>query len=222
MKTIASTILMMLVLQPVIAQSPVPLSEEPRHHFKFENQYVRVYDVKVQAGDTTLYHTHSNDYLYVTIGKAALRAQVLGSEAVDLFLKDGETRYTSGPITHRVTNVTTGLFRNITIEVLKTVGSNAWDPVSIPGHTPVFENDKVRVERLVIDPGQSIPLHTHSHSGLGVAVSAADIVIQSPPSQKPQKVHFKPGDFQWHDGPQTHSLENVGKTRFEAVHIDWK
>src|SRR5215831_2244313 len=130
MKTIASMMLVILVLQPVIAQSPVPLSEEPRHHLKFENQYVRVYDVRVQAGDTTLYHTHSNDYIYVSIGKAALRAQVLGSEAVDLILKDGETRYTNGPITHRVMNVTTSLFRNITIEVLKTGSSSAADSLT--------------------------------------------------------------------------------------------
>ncbi|MGI9076108.1 MAG: hypothetical protein ACR2G6_02120, partial [Gemmatimonadaceae bacterium] len=40
------------------AQSPVPIEKEPRHHLKFENQYVRVFYVFIPLGDTTLFHTH--------------------------------------------------------------------------------------------------------------------------------------------------------------------
>src|SRR4030095_13366709 len=94
-------------------QSPVPVLNEPRHHLKFENEYVRVFDVVVPPGDTTLFHIHSNDYAYVGIGPATLKAEVLGSGAIqDLILKDGEARFTKGPITHRVTNIASSPFRN--------------------------------------------------------------------------------------------------------------
>jgi hypothetical protein len=33
-------------------QSPIPVLNEPRHHLKFENEYVRVFDVVVPPGDT--------------------------------------------------------------------------------------------------------------------------------------------------------------------------
>ena len=87
------------------AQSPVPVAGEPRHHLKFENSYVRVFDVMVPPGDATLFHIHSNDYVFVTIGDALLKAEVLGSEPADLILKNGEVRFSKGPITHRVTNM---------------------------------------------------------------------------------------------------------------------
>src|ERR1041385_730993 len=82
------------------AQTTVPVSREPRHHFQFENPYVRVYDVVVPVGDTTYFHVHSVDYTYVSVGAANLVAQALGAEPAPLVLADGEVRFTNGPITH--------------------------------------------------------------------------------------------------------------------------
>lgn len=220
MKLISSTVLLLLAVFPIAAQAPVPVANEPRHHLKFENQFVRVFDVQVPPADTTLFHIHSNDYLFVSIGDATLKGEVMGAQPADLVVKDGECRYSKATITHRVTNIGKELFRNITIEVLKSPGVGA-PATEIAGHTLVLDNERVHVERLVIEPGQSIGSHTHSRSGLGVAVSAAEIQVSSL-GQSPRTVQFKPGDFQWLDGPVTHSMKNTGKTRFEAIHIEWK
>ena len=223
MKLFITALVSLLGLLPSVVQSPVPVSSEPRHHLKFENAYVRVFDVVVPPGDQTLFHIHANDYLFVSIGDANLKAEVMGNQPGDLILKDGEVRYSKATITHRVANQAKEMFRNITIEVLKSPGGQpgATNQPQIPGHTLVLENDRVRVERLILEPGQSIGMHDHLLSGLGVAVSAAKIVLESP-GQKPQTVELKPGDFRWHDGKISHSIKNVGKTRFEAVDIDWK
>jgi quercetin dioxygenase-like cupin family protein len=223
MKLIACAFLSLIGLLPSIAQSPVPVAEEPRHHLKFENEYVRVFDVVVPPGDATLFHVHANDYAFVSIGDAKLKAEVLGIQPGDLVLKDGEVRFTKGPVTHRVTNVSGEPFRNITIEILTTPGAKAQpaQSQSIQGHTPVLENNRVRVERLVLEPGQSTGMHEHKLSGLGVAVSAGKILLESP-GQKAQTVEFKPGEFRWHTGAITHKLTNTGKTRFEAVDLEWK
>ena len=222
MKLIASGVLSLLAALPFTAQAPVPVLNEPRHHLKFENQFVRVFDVQVPPGDTTLFHIHSNDYLFVSIGDATLKAELLGGQPGDLVVKDGDCRYSKAPITHRVTNVAKTPFRNITIEVLKSPGITVTtQEKAIPGHTVVLDNDRVHVERVIIEPGESIATHTHPRSGLGVAVSAAEIQLASP-GQSPRTVQFEPGAFQWFDGPQTHSMKNIGKTRFEAIHIEWK
>ncbi|HLG14314.1 MAG TPA: hypothetical protein VJH03_07410 [Blastocatellia bacterium] len=222
MKIAAVLIALVPVVSPAL-QSPVPVASEPRHHLKFENEYVRVFDVNVPAGDATLFHVHSNDYLFVSIGDAKLKAEVLGSPPADLVVKDGEVRFTKATITHRVTNPGPALFRNITIEVLKSppAPQNSLTAEAIPGHTTVLENDRVRVERLILEPGQSVASHTHSLSGLGVTVAGGKILLESP-GMKPQLAEFKPGDFRWHTGPITHSLKNIGETRFEAVDIEWK
>lgn len=207
---------------PATAQSPVPVAKEPRHHLKFENKYVRVFDVVVPPGDATLFHIHSNDYAFVSIGDAKLKAEVMGGQPGDLILKDGETRFTKGPITHRVTNVSNTPFRNITIEILASPGRAAPSIAdSSPGLTTVLDNDRVHIERLVLEPGQSTSAHTHGLSALSVFLTSAKVRVESP-GQKPQTFDYKPGDFRWRDAPTTHTLRNIGSTRFEAVGIDWK
>ena len=221
MKSITAALLLLssVFAQPV--QSPVPVAQEPRHHLKFENKYVRVFDVVVPPGDTTLFHTHSNDYTFVSIGDADLKAEAMGSPAGDLKVKDGECRFTKGPITHRVKNVAPTAFRNITIEILSTPGTAPKQSEPLPLHTVVLENDKIRVERLILEPGKTVPVHKHTQPGLAVAVSAGKVVFESA-GQKPQTVDFKPGGYRWRDGAATHSVKNVGKTRFEVVDIEWK
>lgn len=223
MKLFITALVSLFGLLPSIVQAPVPVASEPRHHLKFENEYVRVFDVAVPPGDTTLFHVHANDYLFVSIGDANLKAEVMGNQPGNLILKDGEVRYTKATITHRIANLAKETFRNITIEVLKSPGGQTGptEQAQIANHTLLLENERVRVERLILEPGQSTNMHEHSLSGLGVAVSGAKVMIEVP-GQKPQTVEFKPGEFRWHDGKIAHNLKNIGKTRFEAVDIEWK
>jgi quercetin dioxygenase-like cupin family protein len=223
MKVLATALIVFSAFMPAGRQEAVPVSKEPHHHFKFENEFVRVYDVLVDAGDATLYHTHSNDYVFVNLTNSRLKAQVLGSPAVDLLVKQGQTVFTKGPITHRVVNADTGPFRNITVEILKTPAAQSeGSPLAgVPGHEILLENDRVRVERLVLEPGQSTGKHTHSLMSLGIAVTGARVAYQSDDG-KPEVAEFTAGDFNWHPQPRTHSLKNVGTTRFEAIEIEWK
>lgn len=222
MRALAVALLSLCAILNSTAQSPVPVANEPRHHLKFENDYVRVFDVLVPPGDATLFHLHSNDYAFVSIGDATLKAQASGSQPGDLILKDGEARFTKGPITHRVTNVAGAPFRNITIEILKSPGPvGAATPDTSPGHSIVLENDRVRIERLILEPGQSTNVHTHNLSALSVFLTKAKVRIESP-GAKPETIEYKPGDFRWRAAPVTHSIKNTGSTRFEAVGVDWK
>jgi quercetin dioxygenase-like cupin family protein len=222
MPSIRAAAISLLWLLPAPVQTPVPVANEPRHHLKFENEYVRVFDVVVPPGDATLFHLHSNDYAFVSIGDATLKAETLGGQPVDLILKNGEVRFTKGPITHRVTNQAATPFRNITIEILDSPGeSGAPKRDNSPGLSTVLDNDRVHIERLVLEPGQSTSVHTHNRSALSVFLTRATVRVQSP-GQKPQTISYKPGDFRWREAPVTHSLKNIGSTRFEAVGIDWK
>lgn len=221
MKALAATFGILLY---AVLQSPVPVTGEPRHHLKFENQYVRVFDVVVPQGDSTLYHVHSNDYVFITIEGARLKAQVMGSDPSDLNLAAGDVRFSKAPLTHRVANVGPTPFHNVTVEILSSppaTPTNAASLAGVTGHKLLFENERVRVYRLVLEPGQSTGMHTHELSGLGVAVSAGEIEIESTDGER-QSVKLQPGEFSWHTGALTHSIKNVGSTRFEAVDIEWR
>lgn len=220
LKTVA--VIFALIGLASAVQAPVPVSAEAHHHLKFENEYVRVYDAVVEPGDETLFHVHSSDYVYISLSDAHLKAQILGGPVVDLSLKSGQSVFTKAPTTHRVINPGPTVFRCIAAEILKSPNGSAQEPpMNVPGYSVLLENDLVRVVRLVLDPGQSTGLHTHNLMSLGVAVTAARMAYQEPGQEK-QVAELKAGDFNWHRVKRTHTVTNVGQTRFEAVEIEWK
>jgi hypothetical protein len=205
----------------------IPAIREPHHFVKLDNKYVRVLDVTVPGYDGTLYHIHENPYFWVSIGDATLRALNLGStEFVTLDAKDGQVRY-SPVVTHRVGNIVATPFRNITVQI------QGRDDVSPPGSFMAspkptgyqsavpLDNDLVRVERLILEPGQSTGRYTLPRSGILIAVHDGTVNVEKQ-GLAPQRVEMKAGDFDWHTGPLTHTITNVGKTRFEAIEAVWK
>jgi hypothetical protein len=58
----------------------VPVHEEPRHHLVLDSPIVRVLDIQIPPGDTTLFHTHSNPILYVNMSASRMRNQNLNGE----------------------------------------------------------------------------------------------------------------------------------------------
>ena len=61
----------------------VPVHQEPRHHLVFDSDAIRVLDIQIPPGDTTLFHTHSNPILYVNMSarRRAARRSVANGQA---------------------------------------------------------------------------------------------------------------------------------------------
>ncbi|HEY3025165.1 MAG TPA: caspase family protein [Pyrinomonadaceae bacterium] len=206
------------------ADSPVEISGEPRHHPKFENEFVRVWDVTVPPGDVTLWHIHRNDNVIITFGDASLRIDTVGAAPTESQLKFGDVGFRKATYVHRAINVGTTPFHNFTIEILKSpLGSQELSRLKEAiTRTAVLENDRVRVYKVSLAPGESTGMHTHLLSGLAIAITAGEVLIEVEGNKEPQRVKFAAGDVRWGTGSVTHSIKNVGKTRFEAVDIELK
>ena len=201
-------------------QSPVEISGEPRHHPKFENEFVRLWDVTVPAGDTTLWHAHRNDNVVVSFGDVKLRIETLGRDPVEGPWKFGEVRFSKATYIHRAMNVGTTSFHNFTIELLKTPGGATL--TKVPGREPVLENERVRVFRVALDPGQSGPMHTHTVPILAIALTAAELEVTTEGKAQPERVKRPECNVVWRSEPVTHAIKNVGKTRYEGDDIEFK
>ena len=202
-------------------QNPVEISGEPRHHPKFENEFVRVWDVTVPAGDATLWHAHRNDNVVVTLAPAKLHIETLGRDPVDVEWKFGEVRFSKATYVHRAMNVGTTPFHNLTIELLKPPPANSdSSPAPNEGREPVLENERVRVYRQSLAPGEAVAMHTHPYPGLQVTITAAEIEVTA--NGKAVRHPVKADDVSWRAGGVTHSIKNVGQTRFESVDIEFK
>jgi len=102
--------------------SPVPVQNEPHHHWIFENQYVRVLDVVLPRGETTFFHTHSHDNVAVRLSESTVQKQDMGKDwdraATMLPSQVAFTAGSTNPYTHRLKNVGTTPFHVIDIELL--------------------------------------------------------------------------------------------------------
>src|SRR5205823_3464021 len=100
-------------------QSPIEIKGEAHHHPKFENEFVRVWDVTVPAGEATLWHIHRNDNVVITLADANLRIENAAGPSTEAQWRFGEVRFAKATYVHRAMNVGTTAFHNFTIELLK-------------------------------------------------------------------------------------------------------
>jgi quercetin dioxygenase-like cupin family protein len=225
MKLVTALLLPLSLVVPASAQMPVPIEKEPWHQLKFENRYVRLFDVSIPPGATTLPHIHVNDAVGVRLTDATLVDDAVGEKPSEVSVARGSVSfsYRPTPLTHKVTNTGTTPYRNLLLEVLPSTKSSP-DTASladVPGHTLVMENDRVRVVRLVLAPGESTKVHSHALRGIGIALTKGELSIEVP-GKDLKTIQLSPGDYQWHEIGTTHSLTNVGATAIEVVDIELK
>lgn len=99
--------------------------------------------------------------------------------------------------------------------------SRAQDAVAAdPAHYTVeFENERVRVLRVVYGPGEKSVMHQHADS---VAVYLTDGHLRiTLPDGRTGEPHVKAGQSMWHPAG-AHLIENLGDARFELVLTELK
>lgn len=225
MYIIVALLLSLVLLAPGTAQAPVSIEKEPRHHLEFQNEYVRLFYVRIAPGDTTLFHTHINDNVGVKLTDAELSDVVPGGNPETNLVHQGAVGFGHypTPLTHSVSNVGSTPFHNMLVEILPAKGAPSTAPLlaKVGGYTLAMENERVRILRLVLAPGQSTEEHSHALQGVSVVITEGKIAVDLP-GTKTETVTFKPGDYRWHEGGMRHSLRNVGSATFEAVEIELK
>ena len=168
------------------AQVPVPVHQEPRHRLVWEDGSVRVLDVRIPPGDTTLYHIHDAAILYVPIAVSPTDAQALGGRWSGVGPRDTsrfspgtvatDTQYAARPLTHRVANVGPGLFRLIAI-VNGGPGDGGPTDAALPGRVEAGSS-WFRQSRLTLAAGASTGWYASPQPLVVVQVTAAAAAIE--------------------------------------------
>jgi len=86
----------------------------------FENDRVRVWDLRLEPGESTGVHRHSSDYLYVVIGGGTLQGvDSEGNKKPVEPMSDGDVRFRSvdGEDIHEAINIGEETWRNIVVEL---------------------------------------------------------------------------------------------------------
>jgi hypothetical protein len=205
----------------------VPVHEEPRHRLVFESPQTRILDVQIPAGDTTLFHTHSDPILYVSMSQSQTRSQTLGREwgeapaasaaqaaatapaapaASAAPARPGRmtstTSYAKQPLTHRVNNVGQGLFRLIGV-LNRSAGDETDGPSEGFTAQPEITNRWFRGYRWTLTSNAA----PHRHRNPVAVVLITGRASARGPSTTALD---KPGQFAWFEGDAEHSIISVG------------
>ena len=104
------------------ASEPVPVVKDPLHRPVLENAYVRVLDVRIPAGASSLYHQHTTPSAIVYLTDSLVGNEEWPTQPMTVReFKAGFTRYApfhEQPQTHRVTNKSSHVFRALDVEIV--------------------------------------------------------------------------------------------------------
>ena len=234
-------ILIATVLAGFVVQEKDPvvhMSQEPRHRVVFEAGHVRVQDIQIPPGDTTLFHTHDHAVLYVPISSSRTRSQQLGQEwsgggAAAAPPATGEglpasappqverlgrvsspASYIEKPMTHRVNNVGDNLFRLVSVANLSTGTTSNNDDVSGIHQTPELMNRHYRAYRIALVAGEATSAHQHAWPVVVVQQSGGAVGQDGT-----DKVTRMPGQYIVHESG-VHQLKNAGDKPVEFIEIE--
>jgi hypothetical protein len=96
------------------------ISDQVGTRLLFENDRVRVWDLRLAPGESTGLHLHLTDYLYVVIGDGSLQTiHADGRRDPPRAMQDGDVRFRTvdGASVHEAVNAGDAPWRNIVIEL---------------------------------------------------------------------------------------------------------
>lgn len=209
------------------AQTVVPVERAPYHVPVLGNEHVTVLNVFIPPGRTTGYHRHSLDTLGVLIADAALTIRLPGGSADASALRPrGSVSfafYSREAVVHDGEVTGSSPFHNVAIELMKsaadgfTVGSRD----GVAAYTQVLDNERARVWRLVLEPGEQAPAITQAAPGIRVVVQGGELV-ERVPGQPDRAMWTRSGEFHWQDAGATRAVQNIGTSRIELVEVELK
>ena len=212
-------------LPQAAAPPPVPVEQAPYHVPAFHNELVTVLNVFIPPQRTSGYHRHSLDSVGVLLSDTDRTGQVLGAAAtVTPRRASGSANFTSysrEPVVHTVTVTGSAPFHNIVVELMYAEPGRFTAGTRGDDYAVILDNERVRVWRLALEPGQAAAGITQAAPGVRVVIDGGELV-ESTPGKADRAKAPRGGDFFWQDAGETRAVRNVGATRIELIELELK
>jgi len=183
----------------MICVAQVAVSKEPRHHNVFENAFVRVLDVRMSPGDTSLFHKHETPSVFIVLHPVKTGSEVIMEEAKATALTRDPTITFEGfyikPRVHRVWNSDTSEFHVMDIEILSKVHKNI-SPMEQSGLQFLFNEKPVSAYRLSLNARTDMKLKRETpFLIIGLSDALNNVLVNKKPfSKKGDFLFIPPGE----------------------------
>lgn len=90
------------------------------------------------------------------------------------------------------------------------------------GTRVVFENERVRVWEIELQPGETLPMHFHELDYVVVALSDSPTAVEWEDGRRETNDRHTVGEITWRSAPHAHALTNVGTAPYRNRLIELK
>ena len=154
-----------LVTSVVFAQAPGPIGEDPSYKRLLYTAHLRMFDVTIQPGASTLDHVRDHDVVSVALGDATVRTRVSSGEWTEpKSLMSGSAdiaEYTGAPSTYRMENIGKTPYRAFAIENLRDRGWSTPQMVAAPGTKLLDQSRSFAVYEVRLNASTPGTSHVH-------------------------------------------------------------
>ena len=201
------------------AQEAIAVSKEPFHKNVFENEYLRVLDVRIKPGDTTQFHKHETPSVFISLHPVKTRSQVIIEDRTATALSLDRTITFEGfykqPRIHRVWNVDTSTMHVMDIEILAKGDKNIGEPIFAEGIKQLFDAPPVRTYRLTLKSNQEFKLKRSSPLLIVGLDNASKILVN-------KKAFTGEGDFLFVPSSEKIEITNKGQQDYSFAVLELK
>jgi len=214
---------LLFVFESFIVPAQVAVRLEPRHKVAFENKWIRLLDVKLSPGDTSLFHIHEIPSYFIPLSNTAIGSEIKGQPPQESKFTVGATWYNgfeNGPLIHKVWNSDTGVLHVIDLELLSAEKS-ALPSLELKNFKIDFENEKLRVYKFELGGNQIINLPSLKTPMLIISLSGAQIDVRKT-NKKAEVHHISAGGFQWLQTDQLYVMDSKQRVETKGLLILFK
>ena len=218
------TLLFMLILTsslPVL-QAQILVHEEPRHRPVFQNKEIRILNVRVAPGDTSLYHMHTTPSFFIRLTNTITGSQVQGEAKKAGKSQSGEIRFENlappNNRVHRVWNADKDTFHVMDVELLMKKTDFDEKPMALPNLKLEIDTTWVRAYRLNLLKGIEFKSKNKKHSLVLVSLNTTKVEINQNGNSELQTL--KPGSFFVIKRKESFSLNNKTESTSQFVLLE--
>lgn len=213
---------LLLLFLFVDAEAQVLVHEEPRHKQVFQDSRIRILNVLIPPGDTSLYHIHQTPSVFIFLSNTEMGSQLKGEKATTGMNVDGRILYENlAPPhvrTHRVWNMDNHTMHVMDIELLFQESGFVLAPLKLPGLELEIENSHMRAYRRTLVNDQDFSLGKQDRSLILVSLSDFNALVKQ--NRKTLRRTMKTGEFVTIQKGDSFSLKNAGDADSQFVLIE--
>ena len=215
-------LLISAICSTVLVSAQVQVRNEPRHHNVFENEFIRILDVHLGPGDTTLYHLHNTPSVFIVFTNTNVGSQLIGQQSQKGANITGEVSYDNlnTPRTHRVWNEDTSWFHVMDIELTSPKQKKNIAVLQNSALKLLFNEQQVIGYSIELKAANNIQLPPSANGYLLISKSKSTIEFKI--DDAVQDRTMKPSHYIWIEAGNNRSVKNLESQAANFVLLQFK